>query len=364
MNIRRVKWQYRGHTHSAWRVDYRLGGKRIQRQFKTKLEAKLYLEKIIRERNSHEYGTLFAESTLKEFIPIYEHAKAWKTEAYRARVLPVLRRLPFVESKLLAISTRDVEDFRDRRMATAAIATVRQECAAISDCLRFAVKLHYLHKNPAEGIERPSLPIKQDDPARYLSREDFDKLIAKAGKDRPLYEFAVWTGLRITELLQLTWEDMQDEYVVVRRGKGRKQRIVPLLEKARKALQKVPVRLQEVRGRVFWWASDRHATLRRFQRRCTWAGIGMAVSSEEEATNTKLVSRSTRPYRFHDLRHTFGSWAAMAGVDLEVIAQCMGHTSTTVTKQYAHLHPSYKRAELAKMEGRKAVERVAKRAKK
>jgi len=56
-----------------------------------------------------------------------------------------------------------------------------------------------------------------------------------------------------------------------------------------------------------------------------------------------------RPFRFHDLRHTFGAYAAQAGVDLEVIAAAMGHTSTTVTKLYAHLSPRYKRNELMKM---------------
>jgi len=115
---------------------------------------------------------------------------------------------------------------------------------------------------------------------------------------------------------------------MVRRGKGRKQRIVPLLEPALDALNRTPKKLGS--SRVFWWASDRHATLRRFQRRLEWAGI-------------------SRRYRFHDLRHTFGAYAAQAGVDLEVIADAMGHTSTTVTKLYAHLSPEYKRNELAKM---------------
>jgi len=74
---------------------------------------------------------------------------------------------------------------------------------------------------------------------------------------------------------------------------------------------------------------DRHTTLRRFQRRLVWAKLPR--------------------FRFHDLRHTFGAYAAQAGVDLEVIAQAMGHTSTTVTKLYAHLSPTYKRKELLKM---------------
>ena len=74
---------------------------------------------------------------------------------------------------------------------------------------------------------------------------------------------------------------------------------------------------------------DRHTTLRRFQRRLEWAELPK--------------------FRFHDLRHTFGAYAAQAGVNLEVVAAAMGHTSTTVTKLYAHLSPAYKRGELMKM---------------
>jgi integrase len=92
-------------------------------------------------------------------------------------------------------------------------------------------------------------------------------------------------------------------------------------------LKEVPRRLKD--PRIFWWMGDRHTTLRRFQRRLTWAGLPQ--------------------FRFHDLRHTFGAYAAQAGVNLEVIAAAMGHTSTTVTKLYAHLSPQYKRNGLMKM---------------
>jgi integrase len=113
--------------------------------------------------------------------------------------------------------------------------------------------------------------------------------------------------------------------------------------------------------KVFWWASDRHALLRRFQRRCVWTGLAVPVEGAEQGAEPAMKAK----YRFHDLRNTFGSYAAMSSVSLEVIAEAMGHTSTTVTKLYAHLHPEYKRKELAKMEGfgtRKGQER-GKRAK-
>jgi integrase len=322
-NIRKRSWTWNGQRHHAWRVDWKDSSGRHQRQFQSKVEAELFRDKLIKERHSREYGVLL-ETTFPDFLKVYVVKKPWRTESYRARVMSALGLMPFQQFP----TTEAVEAYRDERLAAKkSPSTIRQDVAALADCLKWAVKLKYLHTNPAKEVERPSLPVKQDDPAAYLTPVQFSDLITVVQQDRPLYKFAVWTGLRITELLILEWGDIRDGFVTVRRGKGRKQRIVPLLPQALDALKEVPRRLND--PRIFWWMRDRHTTLRRFQRRLRWAKLPQ--------------------FRFHDLRHTFGAYAAQAGVDLEVIAQAMGHTSTTVTKLYAHLSPAYKRKELLKM---------------
>jgi integrase len=324
VNVIKRSWAWQGQRHHAWRVDWKDTSGRHQKQFRSKVEAGLFRDKLIKEKHSREYGVLL-ESTFRDFLKIYEQKKPWRTESYRERVMSALGVMPFETFP----TTDGIEKYRDDRLEKKTPATVRQDLAALSDCLKWAVKLKYLQTNPTKEVERPSLPIKQDDPAAYLTPEEFGDLIAVAKRDRPLYKFAVWTGLRITELLSLEWGDIREGYVIVRRGKGRKQRIVPLLPEALAALKEVSRRLND--PKVFWWTRDRHTTLRRFQRRLAWAELPR--------------------FRFHDLRHTFGAYAAQAGVDLEVIAAAMGHTSTTVTKLYAHLSPSYKRNELLKMAG-------------
>ena len=54
-------------------------------------------------------------------------------------------------------------------------------------------------------------------------------------------------------------------------------------------------------------------------------------------------------YTFHMLRHSYASFAAMSGVDLKVIAEALGHSTTAITRRYAHLAPSYARAEMLKV---------------
>lgn len=346
MKISKRTWTYHGKKAIAWKVDWRDdSGRRRKKQFHTQREADLYMRKLIREGEQVQYGVL-PDITLRDFVKVYVEKKPWRTGSYRERVASALRLLPFADRHLLAIARTDVEKYRDTRAKTSAPSTVRQDIAAVQDCFKWAVKLAYLRKSPGDGVEKPSLPVKQDDPQRFIAREDFyEKLLPNAGKDAFLWEFMAWTGLRITEALSLEWPDvnLKEGYVLVRRGKGRKQRLVPLLEPAAQAISREP-RMLGAGRKVFGRAADRHACLRRFQRRCAQAEIG--------------------PYRIHDLRHTFGSWAAQAGVDLEVIAACMGHMSTTVTRQYAHLSPTYKRNELGKMMGTReehASYKVAKR---
>ena len=331
MNIRKRVWTWKGHKRSAWQLHWRERGKRRQKQFPTRREAELYRDKLIREGEAEKYGVLKGPMTLKEFIDVYEKAKPWRTDSYRERATGALRRCRLRDLALDEIRSEMVGALRDERLQSVAPSTVRQELAALSDCLRWAIKLGYLRKNSAAEVEKPALVVKQDAPAHYIPYEEFEKLLKVSGRDACLWQFMAWTGLRITEVLTLTWDDLNlpERWLLVRRGKGRKQRLVPLLRPTLDALRKVPRQLKST-GRIFWWASDRHACLRRLWRRCERAEIPK--------------------YQLHDLRRTFGSWAASSGVDLEVIAQCMGHTSTTVTKLYAHLHPDYRRKELTKME--------------
>lgn len=336
MKIRKRRWVWRGKVSTAWVLDCRVDGKRIRKHFPTRQEAEAYW---LRVRRDGVDGGPSSDIMLSDLVEVYEQKKPWRTESYRERSLRALRNVPFLDRRVSQMSPRLIEEYRDQRLKSASAATVRQELASLSDCLKWAVKLGHLRKNPAAEVERPSLPVKQDDPQPFITQEDFyEKLLPVAGRDGPMWEFMAWTGLRITEVLQLSWPDVDfpQSYVVVRRGKGRKQRLVPLLEPAVRALKAVPRHVSN--QRIFWYASDRHACLRRLQRQLKKAG---------------LLS-----FRLHDLRHTFGAWAAMAGVDLQVLAEAMGHTSTTVTKKYAHLSPAYKRRELEKMVGTREAQRI------
>ena len=57
-----------------------------------------------------------------------------------------------------------------------------------------------------------------------------------------------------------------------------------------------------------------------------------------------------QPFRLYDLRHTFGSRTAMAGVDLPTLKELMGHSDISTTMRYVHPTPEHKRAAVDKLE--------------
>jgi integrase len=72
-----------------------------------------------------------------------------------------------------------------------------------------------------------------------------------------------------------------------------------------------------------------------------------------------LVKRLGLSFRLYDLRHTFGSRMAMAGVDLATLKELMGHSHISMTMRYVHPTPEHKRAAMEKLSSHKNSHRVA-----
>src|SRR5438105_11533784 len=112
MNIWKRSWSWNGQRHHAWRVDWKDLSGRHQRQFRAKVEAELFREKLIKEKHSRDYGVLLA-SSFPDFLKIYEAKKPWRTESYRGRVMSALHLMPFEQFP----TAEAIEGYRDWRLA-------------------------------------------------------------------------------------------------------------------------------------------------------------------------------------------------------------------------------------------------------
>jgi integrase/recombinase XerD len=159
-----------------------------------------------------------------------------------------------------------------------------------------------------------------------LSPEEVVRFLdaARPGRDRVLFQTTYACGLRLGEIVHLQVGDIDSSrmVVVVRQGKGRKDRLVPL------SMQLLDV----LRG--YW----------REYRPRHWLFVG-ADSDQPVCRNTvqracqKVVRRAgfTKRVSIHTLRHCFATHLLEAGVDLRSLQTMMGHTSLQTTARYLHV---------------------------
>jgi integrase/recombinase XerD len=209
---------------------------------------------------------------------------------------------------------------------------------------KFAVKDGLANIDPSSGV-RPPTPARRLPKAIALS--DVEKLLEAAGapgtalalRDRALLEVLYGTGARISEAVGMDIDDLELDLddpsgsTVLLRGKGSKQRIVPVGSFARDAVQ-----AYAVRGRPELLASGgttRTTTERagamflnarggRLSRQSAWAVI---VKAAERAGVTAEVSP-------HTLRHSFATHLLEGGADVRVVQELLGHASVTTTQVY------------------------------
>ncbi|MCX6495691.1 MAG: site-specific tyrosine recombinase XerD [Actinobacteria bacterium] len=196
---------------------------------------------------------------------------------------------------------------------------------------RFLLEDGLATTDPTLGLTPPKLPKRLP---KALSIADVEALLdACAGedevsiRDRALLELLYATGARITEIVSLNVDDITDAEGMVRvRGKGNKQRLVPVGSYARTALDAYLVRVRPVfsaRGSSTpaLFLGPRGA---RMSRQSAWLVI---QSAAERAHLTGHVSP-------HSLRHSFATHLLNGGADVRVVQELLGHSSVATTQIY------------------------------
>jgi integrase/recombinase XerD len=197
---------------------------------------------------------------------------------------------------------------------------------------RFAVADGLTPLDPASGVRPPS-PAKRLPKALPLS--DVEAILEAAGspgttlalRDRALLELLYGTGARISEAVGLDVDDLDDtDGTVLLRGKGGKERLVPIGSYARDA-----VAAYLVRGRPELASTGRsgpalflNAQGGRLSRQSAWTVL---VKAADRAGVTRDVSP-------HTLRHSFATHLLDGGADVRVVQELLGHASVTTTQVY------------------------------
>jgi len=159
----------------------------------------------------------------------------------------------------------------------------------------------------------------------FLTREQAELLIENLPHKYQIpVRFALLTGLRRSNVFELSWENVNLErgvaIVHADEAKAGERIVVPLNSRARELLSAIPASPDGQRtGRV-------------------WPGLTRVWANTWKAA----AKRAGVPWcRFHDLRHTWASWHAQAGTPLSVLQELGGWHSPQMVQRYAHLSPEH-----------------------
>ncbi|MCG6908431.1 MAG: tyrosine recombinase XerC [Desulfobacteraceae bacterium] len=212
--------------------------------------------------------------------------------------------------------------------------TIARKLSALRTFFRYLLKLGLVASNPAEMVATPKqekhLPayLTVDDMFRLLEAITDDSLAGL--RNRAIFETLYSCGLRVSELAGLGAADVDPGRRMVRvLGKGRKERIVPIGQKALAAIDAYRRRLESEAPASA--AADGALFLNKFNRRLGTRSIARILD--------QLVRRCGLlvPVSPHAIRHSFATHLLDAGADLRVVQELLGHQSLSTTQKYTHV---------------------------
>ncbi len=208
--------------------------------------------------------------------------------------------------------------------------TVSRRLASIRSFFKFLRREGYIKANPARLVSNIKLPKVLP---RFLSVDDIFSLVEKPegigfipARDRAILELLYSSGLRVAELSGLNIDDVNIKGCLIKvKGKGRKERIIPVGSKAIDALKSYMIE------RVLLKSKNKSLFLNRLGKRLTDRGIRRIVVKYAKAIQ---ISGKIGP---HTLRHSFATHLLQGGADLRIIQELLGHSSLSTTQKYTHL---------------------------
>lgn len=214
--------------------------------------------------------------------------------------------------------------------------SISRKLASLRSFFKFLIREETLSKNPAATI---SSPKQEKHIPTFLPVDEIFRLVEKPGnstilerRDRAILEVLYSCGIRVSELVGLNIDDLDLNHGMIKvRGKGRKERIVPIGRKAIEALNCYLEGLVELQGKDSDKVTERPVFLNFRGGRLSARSVGRIVK--------KYIFQCalTRDISPHSIRHSFATHLLDAGADLRSIQELLGHANLTTTQKYTHI---------------------------
>lgn len=218
----------------------------------------------------------------------------------------------------------------ERKLAARSVA---RHLVSLRNLFRFLAKEGHVREDPTAEIEAPRLGMTLP---KYLTAAEVDALLALPDVSTPLgirgkamLEILYATGMRVSELIGLRWEDFEINLGVVRcRGKGSKERLIPVGKSALRALEayvkQARPALAKGKSSPYLFLNNRGGGLSR---------VAFWMFIRDCGRRAKIAT----PITPHVLRHSFATHLLERGADLRSIQLMLGHSDISTTQIYTHV---------------------------
>jgi len=320
-----------------WWVRFEINGTEVRESSRsTSRPVAVKHERALRERHAEIHRGGRPRRTLKELMGMFaaEHMPSLKEGAARRyRVSAKALRAGIGDATYLdEIGKATIAEFVTERRKVVSDATIRRDLACLSSALSLAVERDWLDHNIVKSL--PKRSIKESKPrVRWLRPKEWTAIQAKAGAVLPACVLLVETGMRLGEMLALTWADidLDRKEIYLHVTKTGAPRVVPLSETAVQTIKKLPRHLHC--QHLFFTAP----------------GHPHAVSAMSNRLSRVIRKAGVSDFRPHDFRHTFASWYLQRGGRLERLKEVLGHKRLEQTLKYAHLSTADLHDDLARV---------------
>lgn len=274
-----------------------------------------------------------ADERISQFLTYLTIEKGFSAHTSRAYHIDLGQFLEFLLDRkngkdIAKIKREDIRDFVGYLLRYGyEKSSVARKLSSLKSFYRFLNRKKIVLHNPVRAVKTPKITKRLPG---FLTEYQTQKILDISGNDegslrnRAIMEVLYGAGLRASELVALNIKDL-DFYneVILVKGKGSKERIVPLGSYAQKAVKEyLAVRKDRNNQGLFLNLRGKRLTTRSVQ-----TIVKRLVSRVAEASHTNP----------HTLRHSFATHLLERGADLRAVQELLGHSSLSTTQIYTHL---------------------------
>jgi integrase/recombinase XerD len=211
--------------------------------------------------------------------------------------------------------------------------TQARKIAAAKSFFSFLMNEGAIKNNPTENLTSPSVgrslpkPITHAE-AMKLLEQPTKSSTPEAKRDSAMLSLLYASGMRVSELVSLNLDDITSDGFVRCFGKGNKERLVPIAQRAIIAIEEY---VKEARPKIVRNNEEKALFLNRRGDRLTRQGFWQILKGYAKSAG---LDKEITP---HTLRHSFATYMLSGGADLRLVQELLGHANISTTQVYTHL---------------------------